>query len=162
MDYYTKLDNHPYAACYLDDAMNILGQMFDYGYYDLHLDMQKIFDMFLDSGVAAEYGAGFPKYVGGMVGRDVFRYVQFYLDGDFPPVKDETYSGHPDMPFWTGWIIAYYQWTRNITFDKFRECGVTMDNFEIAYPALHTASEERACLAIDEWFKSQPRYTKEV
>lgn len=158
MDYYSQPLNHPYPANYLSDAMNILGQMFDYRFYDLKLDMQEIFDMFLDSGVADDFGAGHPKYVGGMVGREVFRYVQFYLDGEFPEHVDETYSGYPDGPFWTGWILAYYQWDRNISFRDFRKYGVTMDNFERAYPALHTASEDRACETIDEWFENGKKY----
>lgn len=43
---------HAYPETYLNDAMNNLGNMFDYGLVDLHYDPERFYEQFLTSGVA--------------------------------------------------------------------------------------------------------------
>lgn len=46
---------HAYPETYLNDAMNNLGNMFDYGLVDLHYDPERFYEQFLTSGVAKQF-----------------------------------------------------------------------------------------------------------
>ena len=59
---------HAYPETYLNDAMNNLGNMFDYGLVDLHYDPERFYEQFLTSGVAKQFEQGNPKYVAGLSG----------------------------------------------------------------------------------------------
>ena len=62
---------HAYPETYLNDAMNNLGNMFDYGLVDLHYDPERFYEQFLTSGVAKQFEQGNPKYVAGLSGPEL-------------------------------------------------------------------------------------------
>ena len=55
-----------YEETYLNDAMNNLGDMFDYALCDLGYEPEAFFSEFLISGVAECFENGNPKYVAGL------------------------------------------------------------------------------------------------
>ena len=61
---------HAYPETYLNDAMNNLGNMFDYGLVDLHYDPERFYEQFLTSGVAKQFEQVNPKYVAGLSGPE--------------------------------------------------------------------------------------------
>ena len=60
-----------YEETYLNDAMNNLGDMFDYALCDLGYEPEAFFSEFLISGVAECFENGNPKYVAGLSGPEL-------------------------------------------------------------------------------------------
>ena len=71
---------HAYPETYLNDAMNNLGNMFDYGLVDLHYDPERFYEQFLTSGVAKQFEQGNPKYVAGLSGPELAIEVIYRTD----------------------------------------------------------------------------------
>ena len=59
---------HAYNESYLNDAMNNLGDMFDYAVRVLGFNGDKFMEYFLSSGVAHKFETADPKYIAGMSG----------------------------------------------------------------------------------------------
>ena len=123
---------------YLDDAMNNLGDMFDYAVNDCGYDAEEFFTHFIVSGVAAAFEKGNPKYVAGLTGAElasevVYRTQKTRLDTE--PSEDIDKS--PE--YWAGWILAYYQWHTARRFDYMRKNGLNMERVLLLYPLLHEA-----------------------
>ena len=129
---------HAYGETYLNDAMNNLGDMFDYAICDLGYDPEDFYTMFLNSGVAGSFGAGNPKYVAGLSGAELAMAVIFAIEGERPE-KRPSIVYERSAEYWTGWILAYYQWLTGDSFAHLRECGVTFSKALSLYPTLHEA-----------------------
>ena len=127
-----------YEETYLDDAMNNLGDMFDYAVNDCEYGAEEFFTHFIVSGVASAFEKGNPKYVAGSSGPELASMVIF-----------RTYKTWPDMPpsenpdksaeYWAGWILAYYQWYTSHRFDYLRRNGLNIERVLSMYPTLHEA-----------------------
>jgi len=127
-----------YAETYLDDAMNNLGDMFDYAVYDCKYEIEEFFSLFLVSGVAKAFGKGNPKYVAGLSGPEIAKEVLFKTKGSRP---DAAISENIDKSaeYWSGWVLAYYQWYSGRSFADLSENGLTMEHLLNLYPTLHEA-----------------------
>ena len=127
-----------YEEMYLDDAMNNLGDMFDYAVNDCGYDAEEFFTHFIISGVASAFERGNPKYIAGLSGPElasevVFRTYKTRLDTQ--PSEDVYKSAE----YWAGWILAYYQWHTARCFEYIRKNGLTMKRILSLYPPLHEA-----------------------
>ena len=114
---------HAYAESYLNDAMENLGEAFDYAVN------------------ANLFGKGVPKVVSGLSGTELVMEVvnkagTFY---SFPKPQVE-YDYSPE--YWCGWILAYYQWKTGRTF-KDIEVNLSVTEILKMYPTLHEASEDK-------------------
>ena len=132
---------HAYSENYLDDAMQNLGEAFDFAHTVCYLDLDSFFAMFINSGIADLFGNGHPKYVAGLSGTElameVMRKSGLNPDGLQAQVE---YDYSPE--YWTGWALAYFQWFTKRPFKNIAEC-VTMQEILQLYPTLHEASEEK-------------------
>ncbi|MBQ7395853.1 MAG: helix-turn-helix transcriptional regulator [Lentisphaeria bacterium] len=132
---------HAYSENYLDDAMQNLGEAFDFAYAVCHLDLDNFFAMFINSGVAELFGSGHPKYVAGLSGTElameVMRKSGLAVDDLQAQIE---YDCSPE--YWSGWALAYFQWFTKRPFKNIAEC-VTISEILELYPALHEASEEK-------------------
>ncbi|MDR3295913.1 MAG: helix-turn-helix domain-containing protein [Clostridiales Family XIII bacterium] len=127
-----------YDETYLDDAMNNLGDMFDYAVNDCGYDPEEFFGYFIVSGVAGAFERGNPKYVAGLSGPELASEVIFRTQRtrpDTPPSEDIDKSAE----YWAGWSLAYYQWHTARRFDRMREAGLGLKRVLSLYPALHEA-----------------------
>ena len=68
---------HAYPETYLNDAMDNLGNVFDYAVHDCHRELNDFYSMFLVSGVARAFGKGAPKYIAGFSGPELADEVFF-------------------------------------------------------------------------------------
>lgn len=131
-----------YDEIYLDDAMDNLGEMTDYAVNHCHIDIDEFFGMFLVSGLAEQFGKGVPKYIAGMSGTELALEVlyrsRFFLNALAEPSVDYVCS--PE--YWSGWILAYYQWYTGQSFRDILE-NLTMKDILKLYPTLHEASEQK-------------------
>jgi len=127
-----------YAETYLDDAMNNLGDAFDYAVYDCKYELEDFFSFFLISGVAEAFGKGNPKYVAGLSGPEITKEVLLKTKGSRP---DAAISENIDKSaeYWSGWILAYYQWYTGRSFTDLYKDGVTMEHLLNLYPTFHEA-----------------------
>ena len=129
---------HAYPETYLNDAMNNLGNMFDYGLVDLHYDPERFYEQFLTSGVAKQFEQGNPKYVAGLSGPELAIEV-IYRTEDHRPTQMPSEEIDKSPEYWAGWSLAYYQWYRAHRFSYLQQYGLTIQRILSMYPTLHEA-----------------------
>lgn len=132
-----------YGKTYLFDAMEMLGEAFDYAENAAGLGAQTFFDLFVSTGVAEAFGSGAPRYVAGMSGIELVLSVcdAAGMDVDqFPRAVHAPLGRSP--AYWSGWSLAFFQWK---TERSFANIGLLISVEEIAelYDPLHEASEEK-------------------
>lgn len=133
---------HAYDEQYLNDAMCNLGEAFDFAANVCQVELDDFLSMMISTGIAFQFERGVPKYVSGMSGTELALEV---LQKSGVPVENPAarteYSCSPE--YWTGWIIAYFQWHTGRTFQNIREV-LPMQEILRLYPILHEVSEDRA------------------
>lgn len=132
---------HAYAEAYLNDAMDNLGEAFDYAVNACALDIDQFMDLFIASGYSTSFGKGNPKYVSGLSGTELVMEIigKSGKQMDFPEPQTE-YSCSPE--YWCGWILAYYQWATRRTFKDIHD-NISMLEIRKLYGTLHEAAEEK-------------------
>lgn len=136
-----------YSKLYLANAMENLGGMLDYAANDVGLDIDVFFSLFLTSGLAEAVEAGSPCYVVGVSGIELARIVleRSGMPSDVEPRNDVLVRSEA---FWTGWVLAYYQWRTGISFGRFAEL-MPISRLLHCYHPMHELSEERAAASLD-------------
>lgn len=133
---------HAYDEQYLYDAMRNLGEAFDFAWTVCHIELDSFLFMMISSGAAAQFEHGSPKYVCGMSGTElvlnVLRKKGIIMENVSAQVE---YDCSPE--YWTGWIVAYFQWYTGRSFQSIREV-LSMQEILRLYPTLHEVSEDRA------------------
>ena len=138
-----------YEETYLDDAMNNLGDMFDYAVNDCGFDAEEFFGHFIVSGVAEAFERGNPKYVTGLSGPELasevmYRTIRSRLD----TLPAENIEKSPE--YWAGWILSYYQWCSMRRFSDMQKNGLTMKRVLSLYPTLHEADVSKFVSVADQ------------
>lgn len=131
-----------YDEQYLSDAMRNLGEAFDFARNVCQIGLDDFFGMMVSSGVAALFERGTPKYVSGMSGTELALNV---LEKSGIAVEKALVQTEYDCSpeYWTGWIVAYFQWHTGRSFQNIHEV-LSMREILGLYPTLHEVSEERA------------------
>lgn len=139
-----------YNSTYINSAMTCLGEMMDYGVNECGIDPAKFFQNFIGLGYASAFESGNPKYVVGMSGQEL---AQRIIDESKIPTNPFSEVDYPGI-YWCGWILAYYQWCTAMPFsDIIGYLG--WDYLLSAYPALHTASEDKAVSTFSKIIKQE-------
>lgn len=127
-----------YEQTYLNDAMNNLGDMFDYAINDCGYMPEDIFSRFLVSKVAEKFEKGNPKYVAGLSGPELVCEIEYCVQGKRLTVEvSKTMERSPE--YWAGWILAYYQWYSMQRFSYLQKRGLTLSKVISMYSTLHEA-----------------------
>ena len=100
---------HSYDEIYTAKAQTALAQMLRYAVEDMHIGLTEFWDMFLISGVADLFGKGDFRFLVGMSGVETAWEVVWRLTGEWPQEKP-TFNLEKSPTYWTGWILAWYQW----------------------------------------------------
>ena len=137
-----------YDESYLNDSMDALGEMLDYAIVDCEHDPDEFFGWFVVSGVSAQFERGNPKFVAGMSGVEIAREVIFRVTGN-RETRPATQPLDRSPEYWTGWILAYYQWYRNLRFADIAEGGLP-PSAVIGRYILHEADVSKFVEAADE------------
>ena len=132
---------HAYSELYIEKAQISLGSMLHYAVYDLRLDLTRFFRMFIDTGIAADFGSGDPKYTVGMSGIELAGEVLFKTTGTYPDT-DPVFVADRSPEYWTGWAVAYYEWYKAIPFDRIDQYVPVSQILEM-YDPLHEADLSR-------------------
>lgn len=132
---------HAYSELYLDDAMDNLGSMMEYAVCDCGYDCEQFWEQFINSGIANMFGKGNPKYVAGLSGVE----IALEVIGKTQGVKDfikPSYIEYKGREYWSGWIMAYYQWFKNSRFEDMKKNGLDMTQVMSMY-VLHEADPSK-------------------
>ena len=133
---------HAYDEQYLSDAMHNLGEAFDFARNVCRIELDTFLSMMISSGVASLFEQGTPKYVSGMSGTELAMGVMQKSGIELNHLSAQVeYDCSPE--YWTGWIVAYFQWYTGRSFQSIREV-LSMQEILRLYPTLHEVSEDRA------------------
>lgn len=135
------MEMNAYYDGYVSDAQETLGNMMDYAVNSCDMDPDEIFIMFLNSGVAEQFEKGNPRYVAGMTGAELTKEVVLKLTGK-QLEKPEEYFLDKSPEYWSGWILAYYQWRTCRSFRKIHQI-ISLSEIICMYPTHHEADVER-------------------
>lgn len=129
---------HAYSQLYLEDAMNNLGAMLDCAVHAAQCDLSVFYEMFLSSGIASQMEVGNPRFVSGLSGSELAQLVlEKSSDRALP---NELYVPIDRTPeYWTGWVLAYYQWHAARSFSFIQRNGLPVATVLSLYPTLHEA-----------------------
>ena len=149
---------YAYDEKYVEDAMNNLAEMVDYAVNACRIEIDDFWETFLVSGYAELFGKGVPKYVCGLSGTELAMEVLSKMTGlkDFPDARTEYYPG-PE--YWSGWILAYYQWYSGRRFQDIYEF-IKMRDLLKMYATLHEASEDKCVDSFNRMIRLKSYSTK--
>ncbi len=141
-----------YDEIYLDDAMDTLGSALEYAVLIGGIEGQRFLDLFIEIGIAHEFGIGNVKYISGMSGIELCRLI---LKKCGIPEPNETEIPHIDYPpeYWIGWILAYYQWHSGKPFSILLKRLKYYDLYNL-YETLHEADVTKSVDVFDKIMKS--------
>ena len=140
---------YAYGETYLNDAMNNLGDMFDYAVNDCGYKLEEFFDYFTISGIATAFEKGNPKYVAGLSGVELASEVIFRTFGTrLDVLPSANIDRSPE--YWVGWILAYYQWYTVRRFYDMKGNGLTVTRVLSLYPTLHEADVSKFVLVANQ------------
>ena len=106
-----------YPVYYLEDAMNNLGDCFDYAVNDYGAEGSEVAELFCLSGVAREFERGNAWVVSGKSGVELFALIAERSGYQNRSIPDCTYRFEKTPEYWAGWMLAYLQWRLGESFD---------------------------------------------
>ena len=140
-----------YDEIHLEDAMETLGNAIEYAVLFCEIDGQEFIDLFITSGIAAEFGKGNVKYVAGMSGVELARLVLEKCGKKASDISELPYIDYP-AEYWVGWILAYYQWYTGKSFTTICR-KISFQNMMDLYGVLHEADPSKAVSVFDDIMK---------
>ena len=126
-----------YKKTYLNGAMRNLAVMMDCGVRKYGYSIEEFYNKFLSSNVSKQFGKGNPRYLVGMSGAELADLVVQSSGNPISRKNDGTYVLGPE--YWTGWVLAYYQWLSKRSFVFMNHKGLGAGNVLRMYHPLHEA-----------------------
>ena len=136
-----------YKKTYLSCAMRNLAVMMDCGVRKYGYTIEEFYDKFLSSDVSRQFAKGNPRYLVGMSGAELADTVVEATGGTVLQENDGTYTVGPE--YWTGWVLAYYQWLSRRSFAYMHRKGLGVSQVISMYYPLHEADLSRFAAAAD-------------
>jgi hypothetical protein len=126
-----------YKKTYLNGAMRNLAVMMDCGVRKYGYPIEEFYEKFLASDVSRQFAGGNPRYLVGMSGAELADMIVKESGGTITDKNDGTYTTGPE--YWTGWVLAYYQWLSRRSFSNMQRKGLGADTVVKMYHPLHEA-----------------------
>ena len=130
---------HPYREIYLNDAMANLGEALQVASYDYRLNLDFFMSLFITSGIAAQFEVGNPKYIVGKSGAELTQEIILRTNATELRQIDTSFKA-PREDYWTGWVLAYYQWYSAKSFKEIQDI-ITPENLRAKYNPYHEMDE---------------------
>lgn len=141
-----------YNESYLNDARENMGDMMDYAVNECGYDPDEFFDWFITTKVAAKFENGNPRFIAGMSGIEMANVVLEKVGVSARKNKSSGRTGR-GREYWAGWILAYYQWLKNIRFDDIVENGLKVSEVMNMY-VLHEADDSKFVECADKIYEA--------
>ena len=148
-----------YKEYYLYDAMRNLGEMTEYAHDACNVDPDRALRYFVISGFADRFGRGDPCVISGMSGTELFRNCAEKCGADVREWPPAMIRYTTEEYYWIGYILACFQWTVNRSFGRIIDVITSADLLQM-YPALHTASDDRAIEEICDLYNSRSQISR--
>lgn len=126
-------------------------------FLECFLTVDEIFHMFLASHAVGQMERGNPRYVSGMTGAEIVKEVVAEIKG-IELTDTEEYFLDKSPEYWCGWILAYYQWRRCMSFRKIYQI-ITIEDLLCMYPTHHEADVEYFVSSMREIYKRKHKET---
>lgn len=117
--------------------MRNLAVMMDCGVRKYGYTIEEFYVKFLSSDVSRQFASGNPRYLVGMSGAELADTVVEDTGGTILKENDGTYTVGPE--YWTGWVLAYYQWLSRRSFTYMHRKGLGATEVVSMYYPLHEA-----------------------
>lgn len=153
------MEMNAYESLAMDEAMNNLGDAFDYIVYDCHMELDEFMDLFIVSGIAREYENKNPKYVVGMSGPELVWEVFNKTGIENPYLTSTDIIGEKTEEYWSGWILAYYQIMTGKSYKQILSY-ISMSNIKNMYHPLHEAPEEKFIEVLNRYIEKQRKRSR--
>ena len=137
-----------YQETLLPNARSQLADATDYAVVDLGVPIDEFFSLFAASDWARRIERGDRSTVLGISGIELAQNVLAEKTGE-REFKTARESLRRTKAYWTGWILAYYQWESNRTFREILR-ALPASTIEQVYGVFHEAPEERFGATADE------------
>lgn len=146
-----------YHEIFLRRAMTNMANMFDFAINDFGIPEDDFALMFAGSQVCRSIESGEPRYLVGMCGEEIALRVIEETTGIIPEAEiGERLDRTPD--YWCGWVIAYYQWLRGISFGEIFSI-LPYSGIRKLYSPLHEADVSKFAETMDKIRADQRRET---
>ena len=121
---------HAYDRMYLNKAQCSFGAMFDFVVYDLKMNLDVFYKHFLDSDIAFQLARGNCAFLAGKSGIELAMEILSIDSNDivYRPVLDRS------AEYWTGWALAYFQWSTGLPFKTIDECIPILEIRKMYHP----------------------------
>ena len=95
---------HAYNEEYLPHARNVMGKMFDFVVYDLNIELENFFDLFIESGVAYKFYKGDTSVISGKSGYELALQVLNIMNKDVE-ITFPNYTLNHSKEYWLGYFL---------------------------------------------------------
>lgn len=132
---------HAYNKDYLSDAMENLGEAFDYARHSQNLSLNQFMTLFINTKISESFEKGNPKHISGISGTELVLEV-LQKSGKKMEIHKPRIDYDRSSEYWTGWILAYFQWMTGKSF-SFIQKYLPAEEINRLYNPLHEAPEEK-------------------
>lgn len=132
---------YSYNKSYLPDAMNNLADAFDTAASLYKFKLDYFLKLFIISGIASQFEIGNPKYVVGKSGVELVADVVSKTNAADIIIPKSPYKESTEE-YWTGWVLAYYQWCTNKRFRDIQKI-ISMEELKGKYNPYHEMDEQK-------------------
>ncbi|WP_051538093.1 helix-turn-helix domain-containing protein [Butyrivibrio proteoclasticus] len=150
---------YAYNQMYLDDAMHNLAEALEAAKLRLNITLDSFMHMFICSGIASQFEIGNPKYVSGMSGTELVNEVLLKTYGSDADTLGNCKYSDPTPEYWTGWVLAYYQWFSGKTFKDIQK-AMPIEELVDKYHPFHEGDETLVVEYIDRRFLEQSQINR--
>jgi len=126
---------HAYDKLYLSVAQKNLACMLDYMVNDLKRPLETVWQWFCMSNTASRFERGDCSVVAGMSGVEI-AYEVLQEAGEPKPEQAPSYSYDRSPEYWTGWALAYYQWSTSLSFAEINQ-AIPVTEVRMLYTPLY-------------------------
>ncbi|MBQ0070333.1 MAG: hypothetical protein KBS81_00510, partial [Spirochaetales bacterium] len=108
---------HAYNDVYLEKAQSNFAEMLDYAVWTQSMDLFSFFRSFLSTKVSTAIENGDYRYISGMSGIELC-YEVLDQSGVKYQRREPVFCLDRTREYWCGWVLAYYQWYTNLSFEE--------------------------------------------
>ena len=124
-----------YDELYLPGAQNVLGHAVDFAVMTLAIEPNIFGNALAVSESAKQFSEGNPRYIAGMNGCELARFILDDVGVAYRESADEMFLDK-SPEYWAGWALAYYQWFTALSFMEILR-AMSLNDIIRMYPLYH-------------------------